>query len=52
MRNVKQLVDLLRQVGTVAPDPDTARQARRVADDLVRGVVSASSAIGDADQAP
>jgi ATP-dependent RNA helicase HelY len=45
VRNVKQLIDLLRQVGDVAPDAGTARAARRAADALLRGVVSASSAL-------
>jgi ATP-dependent RNA helicase HelY len=45
VRNVKQLIDLLRQVGDVAPDPATARTARAAADRLMRGVVAASSVI-------
>jgi ATP-dependent RNA helicase HelY len=45
VRNVKQLVDLLRQVGDVAADPHTARAARRATEDLVRGVVAISSAV-------
>jgi ATP-dependent RNA helicase HelY len=47
VRNAKQLIDLLRQVGEVAPDPDTARTARAAADELFRGVVSASSVVGE-----
>jgi ATP-dependent RNA helicase HelY len=46
VRNVKQLIDLLRQLGDVAPDPATGRTARDAADRLFRGVVSASSAVG------
>ncbi len=46
VRNVKQLIDLLRQVGDVAPVPDTAAAARSAADALFRGVVAASSAVG------
>ena len=46
VRNVKQLVDLLHQIGAVAPDPDTASNARRAADALRRGVIVASSAVG------
>jgi ATP-dependent RNA helicase HelY len=46
VRNVKQLIDLLHQIGAVAPDPDTASHARRAADGLRRGVVVASSAVG------
>ncbi len=45
VRNVKQLIDLLRQVGEVAGDPVTARAARQAADRLFRGVVAASSVI-------
>lgn len=47
VRNAKQLIDLLRQVGEVAPDPDTARTARAAAEELFRGVVSASSVVGE-----
>ena len=46
VRNVKQLVDLLRQLGDVAPDPSTASSARSAADRLMRGVVAASSVVG------
>jgi ATP-dependent RNA helicase HelY len=45
VRNVKTLVDLLRQVGEVAPVRATARSARQAADALHRGVVSASSRV-------
>lgn len=45
VRNVKQLIDLLRQIGDVAPDPSTARSARSAADRLLRGVVAASSVL-------
>ena len=45
VRNMKQLLDLLRQIGEAAPDPATARTARAVGDALFRGVVSASSAV-------
>ena len=45
VRNVKQLIDLLRQVGEVAPEPQTAAAARRAADNLFRGVVAASSVV-------
>ena len=45
VRNVKQLIDLLRQLGEMAPDPATARAARRAVDELFRGVVAASSAL-------
>jgi len=46
VRNVKQLIDLLRQVGDVAPTPATASAARSAADSLFRGVVAASSTVG------
>ena len=45
VRNVKQLIDLLRQVGENAPDPATAHTARAAAERLMRGVVAASSVI-------
>jgi ATP-dependent RNA helicase HelY len=47
VRNVKQLIDLLRQVGDVAPTPATATAARSAADALFRGVVAASSTVGN-----
>jgi ATP-dependent RNA helicase HelY len=49
VRNVKQLIDLLRQLGQVADDPATAASARRAADALFRGVVSASTVMSDAE---
>ncbi len=56
VRNVKQLVDLLRQLGEVAPDPATSATARSAADRLFRGVVAASSAVsvsvGDSAESP
>jgi ATP-dependent RNA helicase HelY len=45
VRNVKQLIDLLRQVGDLAPEPATAKAARAAADHLLRGVVAASSVV-------
>src|SRR5207237_7871677 len=45
-RNVKQLIDLPRQVGDVAPRPEAAAAARSAADALFRGVVAASSTVG------
>jgi ATP-dependent RNA helicase HelY len=45
VRNVKQLLDLLRQLGDVAPNRATAAAAQRAADDLYRGVVAASSSV-------
>ncbi len=46
VRNVKQLIDLLRQLGDQAPDPSTAAAARRAAGAMFRGVVASSSALG------
>ncbi|MCU1495338.1 MAG: superfamily helicase [Acidimicrobiaceae bacterium] len=48
VRNVKQLVDLLRQVGTVDGDGTAGAVARKVAESLVRGVVAASSGVSSA----
>jgi ATP-dependent RNA helicase HelY len=45
VRNIKQLIDLLRQLGEVA-DGDTAAAAREAADSLFRGIVAASSVVG------
>ena len=47
VRNVKTLIDLVRQVGDVAPDPATARAARQAAEALHRGVVSISSTLDE-----
>jgi ATP-dependent RNA helicase HelY len=46
VRNVKQLIDLLRQLGEVLVDPASASAARKAADALFRGVVAASSVVG------
>ncbi len=43
VRHVKQCIDLLRQVGDVAPDAQTRAKARAAADACHRGVVAASS---------
>jgi ATP-dependent RNA helicase HelY len=43
VRTTKSLVDLLRQIGDVAPLPETRAAASEAADLLFRGVVSASS---------
>jgi ATP-dependent RNA helicase HelY len=45
VRNIKQLLDLLRQVAEAAGDPDTARAAREAAERIFRGVVAASAAV-------
>ena len=46
VRNVKQLVDLLRQVGELAPLEATRAAARAASEALFRGVVAASNAVG------
>ena len=51
VRNVKQLIDLLRQLSEVAPEPATARAAREGADALYRGVVAASSSVTSTEDA-
>jgi ATP-dependent RNA helicase HelY len=45
VRNTKTLLDLLRQIGDVAPDPATGRAARQAAEAVHRGVVSISSTL-------
>jgi ATP-dependent RNA helicase HelY len=47
VRNIKTLIDLVRQVGDIAPDGATARTARQAAEALHRGVVSVSSTLDD-----
>ncbi len=47
VRNIKQLVDLLRQMGEIAPLPATAAAARQAAEALFRGVVAASAGVDD-----
>jgi ATP-dependent RNA helicase HelY len=46
VRNVRQLIDLLRQLAGSAPQGATRRAADAAADGLFRGVVAASSLIG------
>jgi ATP-dependent RNA helicase HelY len=46
VRNVKQLIDLLRQIGDAVPREETARTAHEAADAMFRGVVAASSVVG------
>jgi ATP-dependent RNA helicase HelY len=46
VRNVKQIIDLLRQIRVVALEPATAKAAGEAADRLFRGVVAASSTVG------
>ena len=45
VRNVKQTIDLLRQIADAAPDPNTAVIAHAAADACLRGVVAASSTV-------
>jgi ATP-dependent RNA helicase HelY len=45
VRNVKQVIDLLRQLAEVAPESATARAAHQAADRCRRGVVAASSTV-------
>jgi hypothetical protein len=45
VRNIKQLIDLLRQIEQVAPVQGTARAAGQAADDLFRDIVAASSVL-------
>jgi ATP-dependent RNA helicase HelY len=52
VRNIKTLIDLVRQIGEVAPNPDTAHAARQAADALHRGVVSISSTLDEVVGAP
>jgi len=46
VRNIKQLIDLLRQLALMAPDPATAKAAGGAAERVFRGVVAASSVVG------
>jgi ATP-dependent RNA helicase HelY len=52
VRNAKQLIDLLRQLAVVAPDPATAATAQAAATALQRGVVAASAAPAGATEDP
>jgi len=45
VRNIKQLMDLLRQIGQVAGNPATARSARQGAEAIHRGVVALSGSV-------
>jgi ATP-dependent RNA helicase HelY len=47
VRTVRQLIDLVRQIAQLAPDPHTRSTARRAVGALERGVVSASAAVDD-----
>nr|MDQ3574173.1 RNA helicase [Actinomycetota bacterium] len=52
VRNAKQLIDLLRQLGDVAPDTRTAATAREAAEGFFRGLVAASTVIGAPPSSP
>ena len=52
VRTMKQLIDVLRQLALVAPERATRRCAGQAADQLFRGVVSASSAVETPDEEP
>ena len=45
VRTVRQLIDLVRQIGQLAPDDATRATARRAVGALERGVVSASASV-------
>ena len=51
VRNVKQLIDLVRQLAVIAPVADTARTAGLAAEALFRGVVAASSVVDTGERA-
>ncbi len=46
VRNCKQLVDLLRQIGIVCEEERVGKVARSAADRLLRGIVAASNPAG------
>ena len=52
VRTVKQLIDLLGQVATVAPEPETRAMARRAADACFRGVVADASLVSEVIDVP
>lgn len=47
VRNIKQLVDLLRQVALVAPNPLTRAAAEEASEALYRGVVAVATGLAD-----
>lgn len=46
VRNIRQLLDLLRQIADVSASPTTTSTALSAVDAMMRGVVAASSAVG------
>ena len=51
VRTIRQLIDLVRQIGQLAPDADTRTTARRAVGALERGVVAASAEVDDDEDA-
>ena len=49
VRNIKTLIDLLRQIAKVAPVAETRANAGRAADALFRGIIAVSSEVGTDD---
>ena len=49
VRTIRQLIDLVRQIAQLAPDPATQSTARRAVGALERGVVAASAEVDDDD---
>ncbi len=47
VRTMKILIDLLRQIGQISPLSSTSAAARAASDSLLRGVVEASSRVGE-----
>lgn len=45
VRNIKQLIDLLSQVATISPNPETRAGARRAREAAFRGVIADSAAV-------
>ena len=50
VRNIKQLIDLLRQLAEVSPSSDTRQAAAAAHEQLFRGVVAASAAVDAGDE--
>ena len=50
VRVVRQLIDLLRQIGDIAPVPATAAAARQAAEALHHGVIAVSAALSIDDE--
>lgn len=51
VRNLRQVIDLCQQIGTVAPNPDTRRAADDAVRSAMRGIIQASASIsGDGNE--